>query len=130
MWTAAKTITGATEGAYGWLSINFITGNLNKSIAEMAAGVEVTTPALGEYTTLGALDLGGASTQVPHLPLQSNLNQRSAAAFADGFLWVSQITFLSKADVISDAFSVNNADQCLLTSLTGMADQRWHWHQL
>mmetsp|Transcript_18817 Transcript_18817/g.43179 ORF Transcript_18817/g.43179 Transcript_18817/m.43179 type:complete len:485 (+) Transcript_18817:31-1485(+) len=49
----ARVLSGEEEGAFGWLSANYL---LNKGVPDAAA------------STLGALDLGGASTQITFRP--------------------------------------------------------------
>ncbi|XP_062980779.1 ectonucleoside triphosphate diphosphohydrolase 3 isoform X2 [Elgaria multicarinata webbii] len=61
----AKIITGQDEGVYGWITANYLMGNfLEKNI--WSAWVHPH----GAETT-GALDLGGASTQISFIPEQS-----------------------------------------------------------
>jgi apyrase len=52
--TSAQIITGAEEGIYGWIAVNYTLGHLEHG---------------GPFPTVGALDLGGASTQITFLPL-------------------------------------------------------------
>ncbi|XP_062927533.1 ectonucleoside triphosphate diphosphohydrolase 1 [Mobula hypostoma] len=52
----ARIISGSDEGAFGWITINYLMGNFG------------TVSAGGDPDTLGALDLGGASTQVTFIP--------------------------------------------------------------
>ncbi|XP_059803239.1 ectonucleoside triphosphate diphosphohydrolase 1 isoform X3 [Hypanus sabinus] len=52
----ARIISGADEGAFGWITINYLMGNFGM----VRAG--------GNPNTLGALDLGGASTQISFIP--------------------------------------------------------------
>uniref|UniRef100_A0A672KYQ7 Ectonucleoside triphosphate diphosphohydrolase 1 n=1 Tax=Sinocyclocheilus grahami TaxID=75366 RepID=A0A672KYQ7_SINGR len=49
----ARIITGQEEGAFGWITVNYLSENLRKPTG-----------------TLGALDLGGASTQITFVPQQ------------------------------------------------------------
>nr|XP_005156383.1 ectonucleoside triphosphate diphosphohydrolase 1 isoform X1 [Danio rerio] len=49
----ARILSGQEEGAFGWITVNYLSENLRKP-----AG------------TLGALDLGGASTQITFVPQQ------------------------------------------------------------
>ncbi|XP_067909327.1 ectonucleoside triphosphate diphosphohydrolase 1 isoform X1 [Heterodontus francisci] len=52
----ARIITGQDEGAFGWITINYLMGNfLQDSTGE-------------NPQTLGAMDLGGASTQITFVP--------------------------------------------------------------
>ncbi|XP_072883220.1 ectonucleoside triphosphate diphosphohydrolase 1 isoform X5 [Hemitrygon akajei] len=52
----ARIISGMDEGAFGWITINYLMGNFGM----VSAG--------GNPNTLGALDLGGASTQITFIP--------------------------------------------------------------
>lgn len=49
----AEIISGDQEGLYGWITVNYILGLLGG----------------GPFPTVGALDLGGASTQITFLPV-------------------------------------------------------------
>ncbi|XP_069835033.1 ectonucleoside triphosphate diphosphohydrolase 1 isoform X2 [Dendropsophus ebraccatus] len=51
----ARIISGQEEGAYGWITINYLLGNFNQYSA---------LPFFRSAGTSGALDLGGASTQI------------------------------------------------------------------
>ncbi|XP_058039104.1 ectonucleoside triphosphate diphosphohydrolase 3 isoform X2 [Ahaetulla prasina] len=61
----AQIITGQEEGVYGWITANYLKGNfLEKNLWSAWVhphGVE----------TIGALDLGGASTQISFIPEES-----------------------------------------------------------
>ncbi|XP_013917552.1 PREDICTED: ectonucleoside triphosphate diphosphohydrolase 3 isoform X3 [Thamnophis sirtalis] len=61
----AQIITGQEEGVYGWITANYLKGNfLEKNLWSAwvhPRGVE----------TIGALDLGGASTQISFIPEES-----------------------------------------------------------
>jgi apyrase len=50
----AEIISGDQEGVYGWITVNYILGLLGNG---------------GPFPTVGALDLGGASTQITFLPI-------------------------------------------------------------
>lgn len=52
--TPTRVISGAEEGLYGWITVNYILGHLEHG---------------GRFSTVGALDLGGASTQITFQPL-------------------------------------------------------------
>eukprot|EP01095_Lingulamoeba_sp_RSL-Kostka_P013483 TRINITY_DN5608_c0_g1_i1.p1 TRINITY_DN5608_c0_g1~~TRINITY_DN5608_c0_g1_i1.p1 ORF type:complete len:434 (-),score=140.11 TRINITY_DN5608_c0_g1_i1:102-1403(-) len=49
----ARVISGEDEGVYGWITVNYLSGTLQEG---------------NIYNTLGALDLGGASTQITFVP--------------------------------------------------------------
>jgi apyrase len=52
--TSARVISGEEEGIYGWIAVNYVLGHLEHG---------------GAFPTVGALDLGGASTQITFVPL-------------------------------------------------------------
>jgi apyrase len=52
--TSARIIDGTEEGVYGWIAVNYLLGHLEHG---------------GAFPTVGALDLGGASTQITFVPL-------------------------------------------------------------
>ncbi|KAE8596843.1 hypothetical protein XENTR_v10016262 [Xenopus tropicalis] len=67
----ANIITGQEEGMYGWITVNYLMGNfLEKNIWRAWVRPD------GAETT-GALDLGGASTQISFLPEKSEQNPNS-----------------------------------------------------
>ncbi len=53
--SSARVISGAEEGIYGWLAINYLLGHLQDENTE----------------TVGALDLGGASSQITFAPSEA-----------------------------------------------------------
>jgi hypothetical protein len=55
---AARVISGEEEGVFGWLTVNYLTGRFAPSMRD---------------TTVGALDMGGASTQITFAPTQEVL---------------------------------------------------------
>ncbi|XP_029442932.1 ectonucleoside triphosphate diphosphohydrolase 3 [Rhinatrema bivittatum] len=69
----AQIITGQEEGVYGWITANYLMGNfLEKNIWRVWARPH------GAETT-GALDLGGASTQISFIPEESGQSSASTA---------------------------------------------------
>ncbi|XP_015144106.1 ectonucleoside triphosphate diphosphohydrolase 1 isoform X4 [Gallus gallus] len=59
----ARIISGQEEGAYGWITINYLLGNFKQS------GWKKFLHSLKSVSeTSGALDLGGASTQITFVP--------------------------------------------------------------
>uniref|UniRef100_A0A8B9PQH5 Ectonucleoside triphosphate diphosphohydrolase 3 n=1 Tax=Apteryx owenii TaxID=8824 RepID=A0A8B9PQH5_APTOW len=64
----AQIITGPEEGLYGWITANYLTGNFLE--------VSGLLPLWFQKETMGALDLGGASTQISFIPedFQDNPN--------------------------------------------------------
>ena len=57
----ARIISGEEEGGYGWLAANWLAGTLNGD------GEKALT------NTIGALDLGGASTQISFRPTSESI---------------------------------------------------------
>ena len=55
--TQIQVIDGETEGLYGWLGLNYLTGHFNNYDTSSE-----------EYFTLGFMDMGGASTQIAFAP--------------------------------------------------------------
>uniref|UniRef100_A0A8C0JPV3 Ectonucleoside triphosphate diphosphohydrolase 8 n=1 Tax=Canis lupus dingo TaxID=286419 RepID=A0A8C0JPV3_CANLU len=64
----AELLTGQDEGAFGWITINYVLGRL------------VQVPGL-TGTLVGALDMGGASTQITFVPRGPILDESSQATF-------------------------------------------------
>uniref|UniRef100_A0A6I8N6J6 Ectonucleoside triphosphate diphosphohydrolase 8 n=1 Tax=Ornithorhynchus anatinus TaxID=9258 RepID=A0A6I8N6J6_ORNAN len=69
---AAQIISGKEEGGYGWLTINY----LLKSFTEVR--LRLSLPAGG---VLGALDLGGASTQISFIPHGGVKNPNTSSSY-------------------------------------------------
>ncbi|XP_006880271.1 PREDICTED: ectonucleoside triphosphate diphosphohydrolase 1 [Elephantulus edwardii] len=64
----ANIIEGSEEGAYGWITINYLMGKIKeKNIYKFIPWRKTESPA-----TYGALDLGGASTQIAYVPETTN----------------------------------------------------------
>ncbi|KAI5628388.1 ectonucleoside triphosphate diphosphohydrolase 8 [Silurus asotus] len=70
----ARIITGMEEGAYGWITINY----LLEGFIKYAFDGKWIHPKAG--TILGALDLGGASTQISFIPKDPVNDPQSAFA--------------------------------------------------
>ncbi|XP_077904952.1 ectonucleoside triphosphate diphosphohydrolase 8 isoform X4 [Ictidomys tridecemlineatus] len=70
----AEILAGQDEGAFAWITINYVLGRLLK----YSSG-EWIQPAEG--TLVGALDLGGASTQISFLPRGPILDESTRATF-------------------------------------------------
>ncbi|XP_067393126.1 ectonucleoside triphosphate diphosphohydrolase 1 isoform X2 [Emydura macquarii macquarii] len=67
----ARVISGQEEGAYGWITINYLLGNFKQS------GWLNFLPNLRSSSgTSGALDLGGASTQITFVPDQEPIESQ------------------------------------------------------
>ncbi|RYY36531.1 hypothetical protein EON62_01695, partial [archaeon] len=83
----ARVISGEEEGVYGWLAVNFLAGTLINNTGS--------APQLPS-TTFGALDLGGASTQITYIP--------PAPITPIANLYVSQLTTTLVAPVYTHSF--------------------------
>uniref|UniRef100_A0A8C8VUR4 Ectonucleoside triphosphate diphosphohydrolase 8 n=1 Tax=Peromyscus maniculatus bairdii TaxID=230844 RepID=A0A8C8VUR4_PERMB len=70
----AKILAGQDEGAFGWITINYVLGMLLK----YSSGQWILPE---ERTLVGALDLGGASTQISFAPQGPILDQSTQATF-------------------------------------------------
>ncbi|KAM5184795.1 ectonucleoside triphosphate diphosphohydrolase 8 isoform 3-T3 [Callospermophilus lateralis] len=70
----AEVLAGQDEGAFAWITINYVLGRLVK----YSSG-EWIQPAEG--TLVGALDMGGASTQISFLPRGPILDESTRATF-------------------------------------------------
>ncbi|KFV11261.1 Ectonucleoside triphosphate diphosphohydrolase 8, partial [Tauraco erythrolophus] len=70
----ARILTGEEEGAYGWITINYLLDSFTKYSpkAHMWVHPEVAN-------IFGALDLGGASTQISFMPEGSGIKQNGAS---------------------------------------------------
>ncbi len=81
--TSARLISGAEEGIFGWLSVNYLLGRLGPG---------------DPVPTFGALDLGGASTQVTFAPRERprehgqaiTLNGRTHHVYTYSYLGLGQ----------------------------------------
>ncbi|XP_022097702.1 ectonucleoside triphosphate diphosphohydrolase 2-like [Acanthaster planci] len=62
----ATIISGSDEGSYGWVSANFLSGTLNPGSTLSSAIVSALSA--DPLPTVGALDMGGASTQITFIP--------------------------------------------------------------
>ncbi|KAG3264395.1 ectonucleoside triphosphate diphosphohydrolase 1 isoform X2 [Ictidomys tridecemlineatus] len=60
----ATIITGQEEGAYGWITINYLLGSFFQNSGWLSGISEK----MNHEKTFGALDLGGASTQITFVP--------------------------------------------------------------
>uniref|UniRef100_A0A8B9U013 Ectonucleoside triphosphate diphosphohydrolase 8 n=1 Tax=Anas zonorhyncha TaxID=75864 RepID=A0A8B9U013_9AVES len=70
----ARIITGEEEGAYGWITINYLLESFTK------VGDRQNTHSF-DTNILGALDLGGASTQISFIPKGSVINWNETSRF-------------------------------------------------
>ncbi|XP_020852443.1 ectonucleoside triphosphate diphosphohydrolase 1 isoform X3 [Phascolarctos cinereus] len=68
----ARIITGQEEGAYGWITINYLLGKFNQTVSWL----RLLPRREGPQETSGALDLGGASTQITFVPLNDQIESQ------------------------------------------------------
>ncbi|XP_044096143.1 ectonucleoside triphosphate diphosphohydrolase 1 isoform X2 [Neovison vison] len=71
----ARIITGQEEGAYGWITINYLLGKFTQKPSWLNLRPNEDTA----LETYGALDLGGASTQITFVPQDKNIESPSNA---------------------------------------------------
>ncbi|XP_075699214.1 ectonucleoside triphosphate diphosphohydrolase 1 [Rhinoderma darwinii] len=115
----ARIITGQEEGAYGWITINYLLGNF---IQELSSSKQVGTS--------GALDLGGASTQITfesdenieseENTLHFRLYGKSYNVYTHSFLCYGkdQALRLQLANTIMNIQNVSLLDPCFNTGYT------------
>ncbi|XP_048679213.2 ectonucleoside triphosphate diphosphohydrolase 8 isoform X3 [Caretta caretta] len=72
----ARIITGAEEGAYGWITINYLLDSFTKYSPRQRDWIHPQSAKI-----LGALDLGGASTQISFIPIGPITDQTKASKF-------------------------------------------------
>uniref|UniRef100_A0A8C3V7P4 Ectonucleoside triphosphate diphosphohydrolase 8 n=1 Tax=Catharus ustulatus TaxID=91951 RepID=A0A8C3V7P4_CATUS len=72
----ARILTGEEEGAYGWITINYLLDSFTKYSPKAHAWLHPETANI-----FGALDLGGASTQITFMPEDSLLGQNEGSEF-------------------------------------------------
>ncbi|XP_068067748.1 ectonucleoside triphosphate diphosphohydrolase 8-like isoform X2 [Anomalospiza imberbis] len=72
----ARILTGEEEGAYGWITINYLLDSFTKYSPKAHTWLHPETANI-----FGALDLGGASTQITFMPEGSVLSQNEASEF-------------------------------------------------
>ncbi|NXQ27031.1 ENTP8 diphosphohydrolase, partial [Alaudala cheleensis] len=72
----AQILTGEEEGAYGWITINYLLDSFTKYSPKAHTWLRPEAANI-----LGALDLGGASTQITFMPEGSVLSQNEASEF-------------------------------------------------
>ncbi|MBZ3884856.1 Tectonic-3 [Sciurus carolinensis] len=101
----ATIISGEEEGAYGWITINYLLGNFiqkSKWLKEVSEGIN-------HKKTFGALDLGGASTQIAFV------NEKYTLASPENFL--SFRLYGKHYDVYTHSFLCYGKDQALWQKL-------------
>ncbi|NXE29919.1 ENTP8 diphosphohydrolase, partial [Ardeotis kori] len=72
----ARVLTGEQEGAYGWITINYLLESFTKYSPKAHTWVRPEAASI-----FGALDLGGASTQISFVPEGSAINGDEACEF-------------------------------------------------
>ncbi|NXK94788.1 ENTP8 diphosphohydrolase, partial [Formicarius rufipectus] len=72
----ARILTGEEEGAYGWITINYLLDSFTKFSPKARTWLRPEAANI-----FGALDLGGASTQISFMPEGSVTNQNGASKF-------------------------------------------------
>ncbi|NXV52531.1 ENTP8 diphosphohydrolase, partial [Uria aalge] len=72
----ARVLTGEEEGAYGWITINYLLDSFTKYSPKARTWVRPEAANI-----FGALDLGGASTQISFMPESSVANWNEASKF-------------------------------------------------
>ncbi|NXU48558.1 ENTP8 diphosphohydrolase, partial [Turnix velox] len=72
----ARILTGEEEGAYGWITINYLLDSFTKYSPKAHAWVHPEA-----VNIFGALDLGGASTQISFIPGSSVINWNKTSRF-------------------------------------------------
>ncbi|XP_071622184.1 ectonucleoside triphosphate diphosphohydrolase 8-like [Heliangelus exortis] len=72
----ARILTGEEEGAYGWITINYLLDSFTKYSPKAHTWVHPEAASI-----LGALDLGGASTQISFVPEGSVRNWSETSTF-------------------------------------------------
>ncbi|NWV79954.1 ENTP8 diphosphohydrolase, partial [Dasyornis broadbenti] len=72
----ARILTGEEEGAYGWITINYLLDSFTKYSPKAHSWLRPEAANI-----FGALDLGGASTQITFMPEGSVLSQSEASEF-------------------------------------------------
>ncbi|NWI30088.1 ENTP8 diphosphohydrolase, partial [Sula dactylatra] len=72
----AQILTGKEEGAYGWITINYLLDSFTKYSPKAHMWVHPEAAKI-----FGALDLGGASTQISFMPEGSVMNRNETSKF-------------------------------------------------
>ncbi|XP_062957665.1 ectonucleoside triphosphate diphosphohydrolase 1 [Cynocephalus volans] len=71
----ARIITGQEEGAYGWITINYLLGKF----VQKSSWLNLNPQEGNGQETYGALDLGGASTQITFVPQNQTIESPANA---------------------------------------------------
>ncbi|XP_006119917.1 ectonucleoside triphosphate diphosphohydrolase 1 isoform X2 [Pelodiscus sinensis] len=102
----ARVISGQEEGAYGWITINYLLGNFKQT-----GWLDFLPHLQSSSGTSGALDLGGASTQITfvpdHEPIESQENSLHFRLYGKSY------------NVYTHSFLCYGKDQALRLKLAG-----------
>lgn len=108
----ARVVSGEEEGIYGWTAINFLLGKLLP--ASTGSGT------VDANSSVGALDLGGASTQisffVPDQDILANMFKLQIGAQKHWNVYTHSFLY----------FGINSARERLHDNLTSMAEAKGH----
>nr|KAF6424834.1 ectonucleoside triphosphate diphosphohydrolase 1 [Molossus molossus] len=108
----ARIITGKEEGAYGWITINYLLGKF----IEKLGWLNLLPKESNSQETYGALDLGGASTQITFVPRNQTIESPQNALFFR--------LYGKDYSVYTHSFLCYGKDQALLQKLTkGILDE-------
>ncbi|XP_064177295.1 ectonucleoside triphosphate diphosphohydrolase 1 isoform X4 [Anguilla rostrata] len=91
LYQGARIISGQEEGAYGWITVNYLSDNFHKALP-----------------TIGALDLGGASTQITFVSRQKMESPENSIHFR---------LYGKDYDVYTHSFLCYGKDQALKQAL-------------
>jgi apyrase len=104
----ARIISGEEEGGFGWLAVNWLAGTLSVD----------TPPDLSASRSVGALDLGGASTQISFLPSGESVlasyflvsvNTLAAGIYTHSYLYFGRdLALEQQAALLAAAATVTN----------------------
>ncbi|XP_006157375.1 ectonucleoside triphosphate diphosphohydrolase 1 isoform X1 [Tupaia chinensis] len=101
----ARIITGQEEGAYGWITINYLLGKFTQT----SGWVGLIPNGNHQEGTFGALDLGGASTQITFVPQNKTIESPDNA--------LQFRLYGHDYDVYTHSFLCYGKDQALLQKL-------------
>ncbi|XP_062063133.1 ectonucleoside triphosphate diphosphohydrolase 8 [Lepus europaeus] len=104
----AELLAGRDEGAFGWITINYV---LDVLVKYSSAGKWIRPP---EGTLVGALDLGGASTQISFVPEGPVLDASTQASFR---------LYGSTYSIYTHSHLCFGRDQVLLRLLAGLVQR-------
>lgn len=101
----ARVISGREEGAYGWITINYLLGKFTKK----SRWFNLMTNESDSQETYGALDLGGASTQITFVPQNQTIESPQNALYFR--------LYGKNYNVYTQSFLCYGKDQALLQKL-------------